>query len=45
MIALENISKIYRMGEVEVPALRSIDLAIDKEEMGTLSILAHENIM
>ncbi|MFC1956513.1 ABC transporter ATP-binding protein [Chloroflexota bacterium] len=33
MIALENISKIYRMGEVEVPAIRDMDLAIDRGEI------------
>ena len=33
MIALENITKIYRMGKVEVPALRGIDLSIETGEM------------
>ncbi|MFC1982721.1 ABC transporter ATP-binding protein [Chloroflexota bacterium] len=33
MIPLENITRIYRMGAVEVPALRGIDLSIDKGEM------------
>ncbi len=33
MIKLENIAKIYRMGKVEVPALRGIDLAIKQGEM------------
>jgi len=33
MIELENITKIYRMGNVEVPALRGITLNIEKGEM------------
>ena len=33
MIELENITKIYRMGKVEVPALRGVDLKIEKGEM------------
>ena len=33
MIELENITKIYRMGKVEVPALRGINLTIDDGEM------------
>jgi putative ABC transport system ATP-binding protein len=33
MIELENITKIYKMGKVEVPALRGIDLKIDQGEM------------
>jgi putative ABC transport system ATP-binding protein len=33
MIELENITKIYRMGKVEVPALRGITLNIEKGEM------------
>jgi putative ABC transport system ATP-binding protein len=33
MIELENITKIYRMGKVEVPALRGIDLKIEQGEM------------
>jgi putative ABC transport system ATP-binding protein len=33
MIELENIAKIYRMGKVEVPALRGIDLTIKQGEM------------
>lgn len=33
MIELENITKIYRMGKVEVPALRGINLAVDNGEM------------
>lgn len=33
MIELENITKIYRMGKVEVPALRGINLTIDAGEM------------
>ncbi len=33
MIQLDNITKIYRMGKVEVPALRGIDLTINQGEM------------
>ena len=33
MIELENITKIYSMGKVEVPALRGITLNIEKGEM------------
>ncbi|UCC90503.1 MAG: ABC transporter ATP-binding protein [Dehalococcoidia bacterium] len=33
MIELENITKVYRMGKVEVPALRGISLSIAKGEM------------
>jgi putative ABC transport system ATP-binding protein len=33
MIELENITKIYRMGKVEVPALRGITLTIKSGEM------------
>lgn len=33
MIELENITKIYRAGKVEVPALRGISLSIRKGEM------------
>jgi putative ABC transport system ATP-binding protein len=33
MIELENITKIYRMGKVEVPALRGISLIIQQGEM------------
>ncbi|MFQ5996080.1 MAG: ABC transporter ATP-binding protein [Dehalococcoidales bacterium] len=33
MIELENITKIYRMGKVEVPALRGITLSINEGEM------------
>jgi len=33
MIELENITKVYRMGKVEVPALRGIDLSISRGEM------------
>ena len=33
MIELENITKIYRMGKVEVPALRGITLNIQEGEM------------
>ena len=37
MIELENIAKIYRMGKVEVPALRGVNLNIKQGEM--LSII------
>ncbi|MFC2071503.1 ABC transporter ATP-binding protein [Chloroflexota bacterium] len=33
MIELENVSKIYRMGKVEVPALRGVSLTIEQGEM------------
>ncbi len=33
MIKLENITKIYRMGKVEVPALRGVNLNIQQGEM------------
>jgi putative ABC transport system ATP-binding protein len=33
MIQLENIAKIYRMGKIEVPALRGIDLTIKQGDM------------
>jgi len=33
MIELENITKVYQMGKVEVPALRGITLNIEKGEM------------
>ena len=33
MIQLEHIAKIYRMGKIEVPALRGIDLTINQGEM------------
>src|SRR3972149_5786591 len=36
MIQLENISKIYRMGDVEVPALKGITLNIAGGEMVAL---------
>lgn len=36
MIELENITKIYRMGKVEVPALRGITLKIQEGEMVAL---------
>ncbi len=36
LIKLEKITKIYRMGEVEVPALRGIDLTIADGEMVAL---------
>jgi putative ABC transport system ATP-binding protein len=33
MIGLENITKVYKMGKVEVPALRGINLSIEQGEM------------
>ncbi len=36
MIELENITKIYRMGDIEVPALRGITLSIKQGEMVAL---------
>ena len=33
MIELENVTKIYRMGKVEVPALRGVSLTIEPGEM------------
>jgi putative ABC transport system ATP-binding protein len=33
MLELKNITKIYRMGKVEVPALRGVDLHIETGEM------------
>ena len=36
MIELENITKIYRMGKVEVPALRGITLNIEPKELVAL---------
>ena len=33
MIELENVTKIYRMGKVEVPALRGVSLSVDQGEM------------
>jgi putative ABC transport system ATP-binding protein len=32
MIVMENVEKIYRMGEVNVPALRDVSLRVDKGE-------------
>jgi putative ABC transport system ATP-binding protein len=32
IIALENVSKLYRLGEVEVPALRDVNLSIERGE-------------
>jgi putative ABC transport system ATP-binding protein len=36
MIELENVTKIYRMGNVEVPALRGVTLSIEQGEMVAL---------
>jgi len=33
MIELENITKVYRMGKVDVPALRGVNLSISQGEM------------
>jgi putative ABC transport system ATP-binding protein len=33
MIELENVTKVYRMGKVEIPALRGITLSIQRGEM------------
>ena len=33
MIELENVTKIYRMGKMEVPALRGVSLTVDAGEM------------
>jgi len=33
MIELENVTKIYRMGKVEIHALRGVSLAVEKGEM------------
>ena len=33
MIELENVTKIYRMGKVEVPALRGVSLTVNQGEM------------
>ncbi len=33
MIGLENITKVYKMGKVEVPALKGINLSIEQGEM------------
>ncbi len=33
MIELENVTRVYQMGKVEVPALRGITLNIEKGEM------------
>jgi len=32
MIKIENLTKVYKLGDVEVPALRGIDLSIGKNE-------------
>ena len=36
MIELENITKIYHMGKVEVPALRGVSLSVQQGEMVAL---------
>ena len=36
MIELQNVTKIYRMGSVEVPALRGVSLSIQKGEMAAI---------
>src|SRR4030065_2696163 len=36
MIELENITKIYRMGDVEVPALQGVTLSVKQGEMVAL---------
>jgi putative ABC transport system ATP-binding protein len=36
MIELENITKIYRMGDIEVPALRGITMSVQQGEMVAL---------
>ena len=36
MIQLENVSKIYHMGKVEVPALRGVSLKIEQGEMASI---------
>jgi putative ABC transport system ATP-binding protein len=36
MIELENITKIYRMGDIEVPALRGVSLSVQTGEMVAL---------
>jgi len=36
MIELENITKIYHMGKVEVPALRGVTLSINQGEMAAI---------
>ncbi len=33
MVELDNITKIYRMGNLEIPALRGVSLSIEKGEM------------
>ena len=32
MIDVKSLKKIYKLGDIEVPALRGVDLAIDKNE-------------
>jgi putative ABC transport system ATP-binding protein len=36
LLSLKNVSKIYHQGEIEVPALRGIDLEIEKGEFATV---------
>jgi putative ABC transport system ATP-binding protein len=36
MVVIDNVSKVYHMGEVEVPALRGVSLSIDKGEMAAI---------
>ena len=32
LVELKNVSKIYQVGEVEVPALRNVSLKINRED-------------
>ena len=36
LLKLENVRKIYRQGKIEVPALRGVDLAVEKAEFTTV---------
>ena len=36
LIELEEISKVYRMGQVEVHALRGVSLTVERGEMLTI---------